>query len=121
MRFIMSFEALNDAGRSLTNLIVILNDNEFSISKNVGGLSRYLSQIRTEPAYFKVKEVLKKAFVRIPGIGTDIAGGLDRIKGSVKYLIMQRTLFEDLGFKYFGPIDGHDLRELTASFRRPNL
>ena len=114
----MSFEALNDAGRSLTNLIVILNDNEFSISKNVGGLSRYLSQIRTEPAYFKVKEVLKRAFVRIPGIGTDIAGGLDRIKGSVKYLIMQRTLFEDLGFKYFGPIDGHDLRELIRIFSK---
>ena len=108
----MSFEALNDAGRSLNNLIVVLNDNEFSISKNVGGLSKYLSQIRSEPAYFKVKEVLEKAFVRIPGIGTGLVEGLDRIKGSVKYLIMQRTFFEDLGFKYFGPIDGHDLNEL---------
>ncbi len=79
----MSFEALNDAGRSLNNLIVVLNDNEFSISKNVGGLSRHLSQIRAEPAYFKLKEVLEKAFVRIPGIGTGLVEGLDRIKGSV--------------------------------------
>jgi 1-deoxy-D-xylulose-5-phosphate synthase len=114
----MSFEALNDAGRSLNNLIVVLNDNEFSISKNVGGLSRHLSQIRAEPAYFKLKEVLEKAFVRIPGIGTGLVEGLDRIKGSVKYLIMQRTLFEDLGFRYFGPIDGHDINELIRIFSK---
>lgn len=68
----MSFEALNDAGRSLNNLIVVLNDNEFSISENVGGLLRHLSQIRAEPAYFRMKEVLGKAFSRIPGIGTGL-------------------------------------------------
>jgi 1-deoxy-D-xylulose-5-phosphate synthase len=114
----MSFEALNDAGRSLNNLILVLNDNEFSISKNVGGLSKHLLQIRAEPAYFKMKEVLEKAFSRIPGIGTNLVEGLDRIKNSAKYLIMQRTLFEELGFRYFGPIDGHDLNELIRIFSK---
>lgn len=114
----MAFEALNDAGRSLNNLIVVLNDNDFSIRKNVGGLSKHLAQIRTEPAYFKAKEILEQAFNRIPGIGEPLVEGLNRIKGSVKYMLMHRTLFEDLGFKYFGPIDGHDLNELINIFSK---
>ncbi len=114
----MAFEALNDAGRSLNSLIVVLNDNAFSIRKNVGGLSKHLAQIRTEPAYFKAKEILEQAFNRIPGIGEPIVGGLNRIKGSVKYMLMRRTLFEELGFRYFGPIDGHDLDELVNIFSK---
>ncbi len=114
----MAFEALNDAGRSLNSLIVVLNDNDFSIRKNIGGLSKHLAQIRTEPAYFQTKEILEKAFVKIPGIGELIVEGMDRIKGSVKYMLMHRTLFEELGFKYFGPIDGHDLNELINIFSK---
>ncbi len=70
-----------------------------------------MAQIRTEPAYFKAKEILEQAFNRIPGIGEPIVGGLNRIKGSVKYMLMRRTLFEELGFRYFGPIDGLQIWE----------
>jgi len=114
----MAFEALNDAGRSPNNLIVILNDNEMSISKNVGGLSKYLGKIRTEPFYFKVKEDLDIILNKIPAIGKSAAKALGKVKGSVKYMIMPGILFEELGFKYFGPIDGHDLVELNEVLTR---
>lgn len=114
----MAFEALNDAGRSPNNLIVILNDNEMSISKNVGGLSKYLRKIRTEPFYFKVKEDLDIILNKIPAIGKSAAKALGKVKGSVKYMIMPGILFEELGFKYFGPIDGHDLVELIEVLTR---
>jgi 1-deoxy-D-xylulose-5-phosphate synthase len=114
----IAFEALNDAGRSTNNLIVILNDNEMSISKNVGGLSKYLSKIRTEPFYFKVKEDLDIILNKIPAIGKSAAKALGRVKGSVKYMIMPGIFFEELGFKYFGPIDGHDLVELNKVLTR---
>ncbi len=117
----MAFEALNDAGRSLNNLIVVLNDNHFSISKNVGGLSRYLSQMRAEPSYFRVKETLERFFQGVPVIGGGLAGALDRIKGTVKYILMQRTLFEELGFNYYGPIDGHDIKGLIDIFSKVRL
>jgi 1-deoxy-D-xylulose-5-phosphate synthase len=108
----MAFEALNDAGRSPNNLLVILNDNEMSISKNVGGLSRYLSKIRTQPIYYKAKEDLDNILVRIPAIGKGAARALDRAKGTIKYLLTPGVIFEELGFKYLGPIDGHDISEL---------
>ncbi|KNY26765.1 1-deoxy-D-xylulose-5-phosphate synthase [Pseudobacteroides cellulosolvens] len=114
----MAFEALNDAGRSPNNLIVILNDNEMSISKNVGGLSKYLRKIRTEPFYFKVKEDLDIILNKIPAIGRSAVKALGKVKGSVKYMIMPGIFFEELGFKYFGPIDGHDLVELNEVLTR---
>lgn len=114
----MAFEALNDAGRSPNNLIVILNDNEMSISKNVGGLSRYLSKIRTEPFYFKVKEDLDIILNKIPAIGKSAVKALDRAKGTIKYLIMPGMIFEELGFKYLGPIDGHNITELNTVLSR---
>lgn len=114
----MAFEALNDAGRSPNNIIVILNDNEMSISKNVGGLSRYLSKIRTEPIYFKVKEDLDIILNKIPAIGKGAAKALGAVKGSVKYLIVPGMFFEELGFKYIGPIDGHDIVELNKVLSR---
>lgn len=114
----MAFEALNDAGRSLNNLIVILNDNEMSISKNVGGLSRYLSKIRTEPFYFKVKEDIDIILNKIPAIGKSAAKALSRAKGTIKYMLMPGMIFEELGFKYFGPIDGHNLVELSSVLSR---
>lgn len=108
----MAFEALNDAGRSPNNLIVILNDNEMSISKNVGGMSRYLSKIRTEPFYYKVKEDIDVILNKIPAIGKTAVKALDTVKGTIKYMIMPGVLFEEIGFKYLGPINGHDINEL---------
>ncbi len=114
----MAFEALNDAGRSTSNFIVILNDNEMSISRNVGGLSRYLSKIRTEPIYFKVKEDIDLILKKIPAIGMSAARALNRAKGSIKYMIMPGIIFEELGFKYLGPINGHNIAELIEVFSR---
>lgn len=114
----MAFEALNDAGRSPNNLIVILNDNEMSISKNVGGLSAYLSKIRTEPFYFKVKEDIDIILNKIPAIGKSAVKALDRVKGTIKYMIMPGIVFEELGFKYLGPIDGHNIAELENVLTR---
>lgn len=114
----MSFEALNDAGRSPNNLIVVLNDNEMSISKNVGGLSSYLSKIRTQPIYYKAKEDFDLILNRIPAIGKSAAKALNRAKGTIKYMIMPGVIFEELGFKYLGPIDGHNIPELIKVFSR---
>lgn len=114
----MAFEALNDAGRSNTNFIVVLNDNEMSISKNVGGLSRYLSKIRTEPFYFKVREDIDIILNKIPAIGKSAAKALNTVKGTIKYMIMPGIIFEELGFKYLGPINGHDINELNSVFSR---
>lgn len=108
----MAFEALNNAGRFPNNFIVILNDNEMSISKNVGGMSKYLSKIRTEPFYFKVKEDIDFMLNKIPAIGKSAAKALGRVKGSIKYMIMPGIIFEELGFKYLGPVDGHNITEI---------
>ncbi len=109
----MAFEALNDAGRSPNNLIIILNDNGMSISKNVGGFSRYLSKIRTQPFYYKAKEDFDIFLHKLPGIGKKAAKALKRAKGTIKYIVMPGMLFEEIGLKYLGPIDGHDIGELT--------
>jgi 1-deoxy-D-xylulose-5-phosphate synthase len=112
----MAFEALNDAGRSPNNLIIILNDNEMSISQNVGGFSRYLSKIRTQPIYSKAKEDLDTLLNKIPAIGKTAARALIRAKGTIKYMVMPGVIFEELGLKYLGPIDGHDTNELIKVF-----
>lgn len=114
----VAFEALNDAGRSPNNLIVVLNDNEMSIAKNVGGLSTYLNRIRTEPVYFKVKEDIDFILNKIPAIGKSMAKTVQRAKGSIKYMIMPGALFEELGFTYIGPVDGHNISHLTQVFNR---
>ncbi len=114
----MAFEALNDAGRASTDITVILNDNEMSISKNVGGLSKYLSKVRTEPFYFKVKEDIDLILNKIPAIGKSAARALDLAKGTIKYIITPGIIFEELGFKYLGPIDGHNIHELNKVLAR---
>jgi len=114
----MSFEALNDAGRSPNNLIVVLNDNEMSITRNVGGLSRYLSKIRTKPFYYKTKEDFNEFLNKIPAIGKSAVKALDVAKGTIKYMIMPGIIFEELGFTYLGPIDGHNIPELCTVFSR---
>lgn len=108
----MAFEALNDVGDNKTDLIVILNDNEMSISKNVGGLSRHLSKIRVGTGYNKFKEEVNST-LNVTPIGKGITNSLSKIKDSIKQLIVPSMLFEDMGVKYIGPIDGHNLKELN--------
>lgn len=105
----VAYEALNSAGAEKKPLIVILNDNEMSISKNVGGISRHLQHLRTTASYLSFKKSLKKFLVSMPKLEKK----LERIRDLIKYAIVPSAIFEELGFKYFGPIDGHDIKELT--------
>lgn len=105
----MAFEALNHAGHLGTDLIVILNDNEMSISPNVGALTSHLSKLRTDPTYYKLKEDIDSLLRKIPAIGGAMAKTVERVKDSLKYLIVAGIFFEELGFTYLGPIDGHNI------------
>lgn len=108
----MAYEALNHAGHEGRDLIVILNDNEMSISRNVGAMSGYLSRLRTDPSYSRTKDEIETVLKRIPGIGVNIAKAAGRFKDMIKYLMVPGMLFEELGFTYVGPINGHNLEEL---------
>ena len=108
----MAFEALNNAGRANSKLIVILNDNEMSISKNVGGLGRYLNRLRSSKDYLKVKEDVEDVLHKVPVVGEQMVRTIKRTKESVKSFVIENTLFEQLGFTYLGPVDGHNLEEL---------
>lgn len=114
----MALEALNDAGDSKNNLIVILNDNEMSISQNVGSLSSYLSKIRTAPTYINFRDEVEFLLKKIPSVGNNLYKSAEKIKDGLKYLVVQGMLFEELGFKYFGPIDGHNIDVLTDVLNR---
>lgn len=114
----MAFEALNDAGDYKKNFIVILNDNEMSISKNVGGLSRYLTKLRTNNSYSRFKSGLEHGFEKVPGVGKPTLRAMKHVKDNVRHLLMSSTVFEDLGFTYLGPIDGHDLTLLCRLIER---
>ena len=112
----MALEALNDAGISKTNLIVILNDNEMSISKNTGGLSMFLAKLRTKKAYIN-SNVSAKDFIRkIPVIGEKIVTLTVKLKNSIKQLIIPKMYFENIGFRYLGPINGHSIQDLEEIF-----
>ncbi|MCX7780229.1 MAG: 1-deoxy-D-xylulose-5-phosphate synthase [Negativicutes bacterium] len=108
-----AYEALNHAGHLGTDITVILNDNEMSIARNVGAMSEYLAKLRTAPAYSRVKQDIEYLLRRIPAIGDSVAKSAERVKDSLKYLIVPGILFEELGFTYLGPIDGHNLDSLT--------
>ncbi|MDI3256620.1 MAG: 1-deoxy-D-xylulose-5-phosphate synthase [Kyrpidia sp.] len=114
----MAFEALNHAGHLGKRLIVVLNDNEMSIAENVGAMADYLSKLRTDRTYSKMKAEVEQLLKRIPSIGGKVARTLERAKDSVKYFWVPGMLFEELGFTYFGPVDGHDLGALTAMLER---
>ena len=114
----MALEALNDAGSSKTNLIVILNDNEMSIAKNVGGISEFLTRIRTRKLYNKSNQYIKKAVLHIPKLGSVIIKVVRRIKYGIKHLIIPNMLFEDLGFKYLGPVDGNNIEDLEQILKK---
>ena len=113
----MAFEALNDVGYNKTNLIIIINDNQMSISKNVGGLSTYLSKLRIDPSYNKLKDDINST-LRTSNMGKNIASSISKIKDSIKQLVVPSMLFEDMGIKYLGPIDGHNLKDLTEVFSK---
>lgn len=110
----MAFEALNHAGNLDRDLIVVLNDNEMSISRNVGALSAYLNRLRTDPSYSRRKEGIESALNRIPAIGPNLARAAGKVKDTVKYMMVPGILFEELGFTYIGLVDGHNLEELIA-------
>ena len=114
----MAYEALNDAGNCKSNLIVILNDNGMSISKNVGGMSRYLSRIRAEPIYFKVRDDFQTLVEKIPAIGKSANKIFHRVKGSIKCLLLPGMLFEELGFRYYGPLDGHNITQMQEVMKK---
>lgn len=111
----MAWEGLNNAGHLGTNLLVILNDNEMSIAPNVGALSSYLGRLRTDPAYGKIKADIEFILRKIPAIGGQVVKSVERLKDSLKYLLVRGVLFEELGFTYLGPIDGHDLPQLKGA------
>ena len=110
----MALEALNDAGCSKTKITVILNDNEMSISKNIGGLNKFLSKLRSKKLYKTTNVTVKKALYKIPVIGELIVKLIQKIKRSIKPLIISKMYFEDIGFKYLGPVDGHNIEELES-------
>lgn len=114
----MALEALNDAGSSKTNVTVILNDNEMSISKNVGGIPVYLSKIRTKTGYSRSNRKIKEITKKIPIIGKPIVSFAHYTKQIIKRAIIPNMYFEDIGFTYLGPIDGHNIKKLEDIMER---
>lgn len=112
----LAFEALNNAGRLNSNLMIVLNDNNMSISENVGGLANYLGKLRTGSKYNNLKAGIEKALNMVPGVGSSIMDKLKKSKDSIKRLVIPGMLFEDMGLTYIGPIDGHDINQLIMAF-----
>ncbi len=108
----LSQEALNNASQLKGNLVIILNDNERSISANVGGVSNYLGKIRTSRSYVNLKRVVERGVGKVPVVGDYLVNGIYKAKESIKRLFVPGMLFEDLGLTYIGPIDGHDIDQL---------
>lgn len=126
----MVYEGLNNAGKSKNKMIVILNDNNMSISKNVGALAKYLTTIRGTEKYLNTKRVVEKTIVNIPVVGVSMAKGIKNSKDVFKDRLLndtQCTMFEDMGFIYLGPVDGHNIEELdevlhtAKSYQQPVL
>ena len=110
----MALEALNDAGYSKCKMTVILNDNEMSISPNIGGLNKFLGKLRTKKLYTTTNNLLKKQISSVPVIGKPMVVGIQRIKRAIKQLVIHKMFFEDIGFTYLGPVDGHNIEELES-------
>ena len=115
----MAMEALNDAGFSKTNITVILNDNEMSISKNNGGLNNLLGHLRSKRLYTRTNNLVKRGLSKIPGIGPKMVTNIQRFKMSLKQLLLKGNgmYFEDIGFTYLGPVDGHNISKLESIMR----
>lgn len=113
----MAYEALNNAASLKSNFIIVLNDNEMSITENVGGMSSYLSGLRTASAYTGFKMDVTKALNRIPGIGPGMVDAMRKTKSSIKQIIIPGMLFENMGLTYLGPVDGHNIPQLIKTFQ----
>ncbi len=113
-----AFEALNETGHLGVDMTVILNDNEMSIAENVGAMSSYLSRLRSDPSYTKRKKDIELLLRKVPAIGTTVVKAAERVKDSLKYLVVPGMLFEEMGFTYLGPIDGHNIRDLIAVLKQ---
>lgn len=113
----MAYEALNNASQLKSNFIIVLNDNEMSISKNVGGISSYLGNLRTAEGYNDLKIEVKKGLNRIPGIGPATVKKIHKAKDSMKRLLIPGMFFEDMGITYLGPINGHDCARMIQVFQ----
>ena len=114
----MCYEALNDAGQSGTRIIVVLNDNEMSISHNVGALSGYLTQLRQSSPYRSLKRAVRGGLDRVPKVGPGVLRALEKGRDALKSLFVDGKFFQALGFEYQGPIDGHDVGRMEKVFRR---
>ena len=112
----LAYEAMNDAGETSEPLIVILNDNGMSITKNVGGMSHYLSELRLRPGYFRLKKAYRTVTQKLPG-GRAIYNFTSNLKDRWKRMVLGSTLFEEMGFAYYGPVDGHDEQRLEYMLR----
>ena len=112
----MAYEGLNNAGRFKKNFIVVLNDNKMSISRNVGSIAKYLKRVRFKSGYLKTKARFERIFSKIPFIGGAVVRGIRKLKSKLRYSLYQTVLFEDMGFHYYGPIDGHNINELAEVF-----
>lgn len=112
----LAYEALNNSGNENNNLVVVLNDNNMSISPNVGSLAKNFTTIRTSPKYFTFKNKVTRALARIPKLGAEITRTITLINSNIRKKVYKNTFFEDLGFRYYGPIDGHDLDALIDAF-----
>ncbi len=109
----MAYEALNNAAGLDSNLIIVLNDNKMSISESVGGLSRYLTKLRTQESYIDLKADVEKRLLKIPRAGDSMVRFVRNSKDSIRQLVVKDGLFENLGLKYVGPVDGHDIKEMV--------
>ncbi|MEG1952908.1 MAG: 1-deoxy-D-xylulose-5-phosphate synthase [Hydrogenoanaerobacterium sp.] len=114
----MVYEAMNNIGRYKDKLIIILNDNEMSISRNVGAFARYLAKIRSSRKYFNAKDVIERGVKAIPLVGGSLHTALAASKSAVKNLLYKSTIFEDFGFTYLGPVDGHNIQCLCEVLQR---
>ncbi len=113
----MALEALNNAEPLKSNLIIVLNDNKMSISKNVGGMSNYLGKMRTNQKYNNLKINIEERLDRIPNVGISMAETIKNAKNSLKHLLVPGMLFEEMGIIYVGPIDGHNIKDMLEAFR----
>lgn len=113
----MAYEALNNAAGLKSNFIIVLNDNNMSISENVGGMSKYLDGLRTASAYTGLKKGVEAALGKLPYIGARVTGHIRKAKSGIKQLFVPGMFFEDMGITYLGPVDGHDLKALCRAFR----
>ena len=112
----MAYEGMNDAGESREPMVVILNDNEMSIDRNVGGIAKHLYRLRTKEGYFSFKKVYRKIMTKIPG-GAAVYRLTHKLKERLKRSLLRDTIFEYMGFEYFGPVDGHDLPQLIQMLK----